>query len=186
MTVGIKPTGGGLPALSLDTRQELVDDLRVSADEVGTRVGQVQSEIYATAQSANTSAGELASRVKYLEERATVTKDGEGRIQATDPASPDDVATKRYVDASAPSEEIVSGPGWRAKRWGKIITLVCLGVTQEFTVPPAFRPFDRIYVSVSLGKTSPNGRIGVLPSGKVELIDVSTSGAYAAATYLAV
>lgn len=65
--MGIKPTGGGLPALSLDTRQELADDLRVSADEVGTRVGQVQSEIYATAKSANDSAQELAGRVKALE-----------------------------------------------------------------------------------------------------------------------
>ena len=96
--MGIKPTGGDLPSLSLDTRQELADDLRVSTDEIGTRVGQVQSEIYATAQSANTSAGELAGRVKALEDRATVSKDSEGRIQAADPSEPGDVATKRYVD----------------------------------------------------------------------------------------
>ena len=36
--------------------------------------------------------------MKALEDRATVSKDSAGRIQAADPAEPGDVATKRYVD----------------------------------------------------------------------------------------
>ncbi|WCZ37862.1 hypothetical protein [Corynebacterium jeddahense] len=79
--MGIKPFGDNDSVT--DTRQELAEDLVATVEQVGAQAGQVQAEIYATAQSANTSAGELAARVKKLEER---------------PVVPDDVATTRYVD----------------------------------------------------------------------------------------
>lgn len=64
----------------------------------GAKAGEVFAEVAAKAESANAGSQELAGRVKALEDRATVSKDSEGRIQATDPAEPGDVATKRYVD----------------------------------------------------------------------------------------
>lgn len=100
-SVGIRPKADGENIVLTDTHRDLVDDVTAATDEFGTVLGEGINEIAATAQSANTGVQELAGRVKALEDRATVSKDSAGRIQAADPAGPDDVATKRYVDAAA-------------------------------------------------------------------------------------
>lgn len=97
-SVGIRPKADGETIILTDTHRDLVDDVTATTDEFGAVLGEGINEIAATAQSANDSAQELAGRVKALEDRATVSKDSEGRIQAADPVEPGDVATKRYVD----------------------------------------------------------------------------------------
>lgn len=105
--MGIRPISSGEQVVTRDVREELADDLTATAGEVGQPIGEALDEIYATAQSANTSAGEIAARVKALEERKVVETDSAGRIQAADPESPGDVATKRYVDQAV--ETVVDG-----------------------------------------------------------------------------
>lgn len=124
------------------------------AQHTGNEAGKVFAEVAAKAESANAGATELSRRIKALEDSAQL------------------------------SQETISGAGWVAKRWGKTVTLLCLGVKENFTLPPRFRPFDRVYAPISVGKSSMNGRIGVMPSGSVEIIEGSTVGAYAVATYL--
>lgn len=155
---------------------------RVESD--GRKAGEVFAEVAAKAESANTAAGELAGRVKALEERQVVSKDAAGRIQATDPAAPGDVATKRYVDAASPSEEMISGMGWSAQRWGKHVTLFLTGVKENFTLPTQFRPASRVYASVAYGRATNDSRVGVMTHGAVELFGVNSNGAYATVSYL--
>ena len=67
--MGIRPKADGENIVLTDTHRDLVDDVTATTDEFGTVLGEGINEIAATAQSANDSAGELASRVKALEER---------------------------------------------------------------------------------------------------------------------
>lgn len=108
--MGIRPKADSETIILTDTHRDLVDDVTATTDEFGTVLGEGINEIAATAKSANDSAGELAGRVKALEDRAAVVKDSAGRIQSADPAEPDDVATKRYVDeavAALPAPQTV-------------------------------------------------------------------------------
>lgn len=182
--VGIRPKADGENIILTDTHRDLVDDITSANDEFGSALGEGIHEIAATAQSANTAAGELAGRVKALEERKVVAQDAEGRIQATDPAAPGDVATKRYVDAASPSEETISGMGWSAQRWGKHVTLFLTGVKENFTLPTQFRPASRVYASVAYGRATNDSRVGVMTHGAVELFGVNSNGAYATVSYL--
>lgn len=67
-SVGIRPKADGENIVLTDTHRDLVDDVTATTDEFGTVLGEGINEISATAQSANTSAQELAGRVKALEE----------------------------------------------------------------------------------------------------------------------
>lgn len=97
--MGINPNSGdSIEKNYLIDGRHNAESLVTDSENTGKEAGKVFAHIAAQADSANTSAGELAGRVKALEERQAVVKDTDGRIQATDPASPDDVATKRYVD----------------------------------------------------------------------------------------
>ena len=66
--MGIRPKAAGENITLTDTHRELVDDATATTDEFGTVLGEGINEIAATAKSANDSAGELASRVKALED----------------------------------------------------------------------------------------------------------------------
>ena len=66
--MGIRPKADGETIVLTDTHRDLVDDVTVTTDEFGTVLGEGINEIAATAQSANDSAQELASRVKALED----------------------------------------------------------------------------------------------------------------------
>ena len=66
--MGIRPKATGETIILTDTHRELVDDATATTDEFGTALGEGINEIAATAQSANSGAQELASRVKALEE----------------------------------------------------------------------------------------------------------------------
>lgn len=68
-SVGIRPKADGENIILTDTHRDLVDDVTATTDEFGTVLGEGINEIAATAKSANDSAGELAARVKVLEER---------------------------------------------------------------------------------------------------------------------
>lgn len=70
-SVGIRPKADGENIVLTDTHRDLVDDVTATTDEFGTVLGEGINEIAATAKSANDSAGELAARVKVLEERAS-------------------------------------------------------------------------------------------------------------------
>lgn len=83
--MGIRPKGTGEKIILTDTHRDLVDDVTATTDEFGTVLGEGINEIAATAQSANASAGELATRVKTLEETLAV-----GRVLAVD--SPADLS----------------------------------------------------------------------------------------------
>ena len=65
--MGIRPKTDGENIILTDTHRELVDDATATTEEFGTALGEGINEIYATAQSANDSAQELAGRVKALE-----------------------------------------------------------------------------------------------------------------------
>lgn len=67
-SVGIRPKADGENIVLTDTHRDLVDDVTATTDEFGTVLGEGINEISATAKSANDSAGELAARVKVLEE----------------------------------------------------------------------------------------------------------------------
>lgn len=66
-SVGIRPKADGENIVLTDTHRDLVDDVTATTDEFGTVLGEGINEIAATAQSANDSAGELASKVSELE-----------------------------------------------------------------------------------------------------------------------
>ena len=66
--MGIRPKADGENIILTDTHRDLVDDVTATTDEFGTVLGEGINEIAATAKSANDSAGELAARVKRLEE----------------------------------------------------------------------------------------------------------------------
>lgn len=78
-SVGIRPKADGENIVLTDTHRDLVDDVTATTDEFGTVLGEGINEIAATAKSANDSAGELAGRVKTLEEALVV-----GRVLAVD------------------------------------------------------------------------------------------------------
>lgn len=148
----------------------------------GAKAGEVFAEVAAKAESANASAGELASRVKVLEERQVVSKDSEGRIQAADPEGPDDVATKRYVDDQArtagQAQSAVLTSGEKTGSWAKWDPDTCppwLGIgSNSLTLPSGRWRVEVvqgqvvIYENGALKAKAPTGWDGVvLDSGQI-------------------
>ena len=181
-SVGIRPKADGETIVLTDTHRDLVDDVTATTDEFGTVLGEGINEISATAQSANASAGELAGRVKALEDRATVVKDPAGRIQAADPAAPDDVATKRYVDDQAriagQAQSAVLTSGEKTGAWAKWKPDTCppwLGIGSNSVTLPSGRWRVEvvhgqvvIYENGGLKAKAPTGWDGVvLDSGQI-------------------
>lgn len=137
------------------------------AEYTGQEAGKAFAHIAAQADSANAGMSELSKRVKVLEGKATVTKDGSGRIQSADPAAPNDVATKRYVDqsiekAKSPAIKTQQQPGknpainWR--RWGNVVAVTAsspITVTDlaEEQAPPWAVP-DQLEGTASVGSTT--------------------------------
>ena len=144
-SVGIRPKADGENIVLTDTHRDLVDDVTATTDEFGTVLGEGINEIYATAQSANDSAQELAGRVKALEDRAVVVTDSAGRIQAADPVEPGDVATKRYVDQtiedlpaqSQRSRPLVLSGSRTTNGWVKFTAPDGVRTTTSAVYPPA-------------------------------------------------
>lgn len=156
----------------------------------GAKAGEVFAEVAAKAESANTGAGELAGRVKALEDRATVVKDSAGHIQAADPAAPDDVATKRYVDQATQNPEAVtaSGRGWRATKRAGVVELCLAGIDPADTdpVPEGFLPSALIYIPVSAAPTGAmTPRVALSAKTGAFTGQHFTGKAYGVATYFA-
>ncbi|MBA1834172.1 hypothetical protein [Corynebacterium wankanglinii] len=180
--MGIRPRASGEQIIIRDVRDELTDDLTATAGEVGQPIGEALDEIYATAQSANTSAGELAARIARLEGRDVVVKDEAGRLQAADPAEPDDVATKRYVDGQVRTagqvQSAVLTTGERTGAWAKWKPDTCppwLGIgSNSLTLPSGHWRVEVvqgqvvIYENGALRAKAPTGWVGVvLGSGQI-------------------
>ena len=137
------------------------------AERTGQEAGKVFAHIAAQADSANNGMSELSNRVKVLEGKATVTRDGSGRVQSADPAAPNDVATKRYVDQSiekAKPPEIKTqqqagknaAVNWR--RWGNVVAVTAtrmVDVSALRTEPvPAWAIPDQLQGVTAVGSTS--------------------------------
>ena len=91
-SVGIRPKADGQTIVLTDTHRDLVDDVTATTDEFGTALGEGINEIYATAQSANSGARELADKVKTLQNSRTVWWSGAG----TRPSPPPDGVVVNY------------------------------------------------------------------------------------------
>lgn len=80
--MGIRPKGSGETLHLTNTADELADDLKATTEGFAKPFGEEIEEIAATAESANAASGELAKRVKALEDAL-----GVGRVLAVDTPS---------------------------------------------------------------------------------------------------
>ena len=157
-SVGIRPKADGENIVLTDTHRDLVDDVTATTDEFGTVLGEGINEIAATAKSANDSAGELAARVKVLEERQAV------------------------------KETSASGTGWKATRVGESVELRLEGMEPGSATPLAegFRPRAMTYIPVSAtGNSSTSPRVAVNPTSGTFTAQFFTGKAYGIVSYLA-
>lgn len=156
--MGIRPKADGENIILTDTHRELVDDATATTDEFGTALGEGINEIYATAQSANSGAQELAGRVKRLEEY-------------------------RSHQVEIPAEH-ASGQGWVAHKWGRVVTLFLNSVTTGFNLPDGFAPAVNVRCPLAIGSATVDGRFSVSTAGAVSFTDAAAGGKYGVATYL--
>ena len=111
-SVGIRPKADGENIILTDTHRDLVDDVTATTDEFGTVLGEGINEIAATAKSANDSAGELASRVKSLEESVARSASEQHTHEIHDIETLKDELEKRPpIDHAALTPVI--GTGWQ-------------------------------------------------------------------------
>ena len=114
----------------------------------GAKAGEVFAEVAAKAESANTSAGELAVRIKRLEERQTVEND---TVARTD------------------------GSGWVAVKRGSVAQVTVNGASAGFELPVGFRPVE-LQRATMWGDGGVVGRVIVRPGGAVSFHDALAGG----------
>ena len=210
--MGIFAKGSQFPAnVEADTPQNRYGGQLTKDSVAGDALGETIGNVNATADSANTTTGEIIKDIEALEERVSslvsaditdsvlyadsqsgltdrLVRTGTGGYlySRTNPTQANHLARKGYVDATVAdslSRTEISGTNWRCHRRGGVAMLTVSGSSEGFVLPVGWRPAGQVWVPLALGNTDHNARLSINPNGTVDYPG-STGAVYGTATYL--